>query len=122
IINELSIGLPASLSSRSNDSLITAKVTASFLEARDIYANALKTVTEQGTVYLMGRVTKREGDRAATVARSVSGVKRVVKVFEYISEEELAGLTMQSASDSDGGATARRPGQNNPYRDNQEYR
>lgn len=93
IINELVIGLPSSLASRSNDSYITAKVKASFIDAKDVFGNAIKVVTERGVVYLMGRVTQREGDRAGEIARSVSGVAKVVKVFEYISEEELRQMT-----------------------------
>jgi len=98
VINQLEIAAPSSLSSRSNDSLITAKVTASFLDAKDLYSNSLKTVTERGTVYLMGRVTEREGNRAAEVASGVPGVQRVVKVFEHISEEELSRMKAQNSS------------------------
>lgn len=93
IVNELAIAAPSSYSSRTNDSFITSKVTASFFDAKDLFANSLKVVTERGTVYLMGRVTPREGDRAAEVASGVSGVQKVVKVFDYISEEELKRLT-----------------------------
>ncbi len=101
VINELEIAEPSSLSSRSNDSLITAKVSASFFDAKDLYSHSLKTVTERGVVYLMGRVTEREGARAAEVASGVSGVKRVVKVFEHISEEELANMKAQSNSSNE---------------------
>jgi len=115
VVNELEIAPPSTLGSRSNDSLITAKVTASFLDAKDLYVNSLKTVTERGIVYLMGRVTEREGRRAAEVASGVSGVQRVVKVFEYISEEELARLKAQLAPDSGSGSS-------NVYRDGEQYR
>lgn len=98
IINELEIAAPSSLSSRSNDSLITAKVSASFLNQEGLYANSLKTVTERGIVYLMGRVTEREGNLAAEVARGVPGVQRVVKVFEHITEEELNQMKAQDVS------------------------
>lgn len=97
IINELAIAAPSSFASRSSDAWITGKVSASFLDAKDLFANSLKTVTERGTVYLMGRVTEREGASAAQVAGGVSGVQRVVKVFEYITEDELRRLSMQSA-------------------------
>lgn len=93
IANELAIAGPANYTSRANDSLITSKVAASFVDAKDLFANSLKVVTDRGTVYLMGRVTQREGDRAAEVASGVSGVQRVVKVFEYLSEEELKRLS-----------------------------
>lgn len=98
IINELEIAAPSSLSSRSSDSLITAKVAASFLNTSGLYANSIKTVTERGNVYLMGRVTEREGNLSAEVARAVPGVLRVIKVFEHISEEELDQMKAQDVS------------------------
>lgn len=97
VINMLEVAPPAGFASRSDDSMITAKVAASFVDTQGLYANSLKTVTERGVVYLMGRVTQREGDLAASVASGVPGVKRVVKVFEHISEEELAGMKAQEA-------------------------
>lgn len=97
VINELEVAPPSSFASRSDDSMITAKVSASFVDTQGLYANSLKTVTERGVVYLMGRVTQREGDLAASVASGVPGVQRVVKVFEHISEEELAGMKAQEA-------------------------
>jgi len=88
VTNELEILGPASYTSRSNDALITTKVKASLVDMRDISATSFKVVTERGIVYLMGRVTQREGTIASEVARGVSGVQKVVKVFEYISEDE----------------------------------
>lgn len=96
VINELEVMGVSSFTSRSNDSLITGKVKASFVDAKDLYANAIKVVTERGVVYLMGRVTQREGNLAADVASNVSGVHKVVKVFEYISEEDYNRLTRTS--------------------------
>jgi osmotically-inducible protein OsmY len=96
IVNDLEIAPVSSFSSRSNDSLITGKVKAAFVDAKDLYANSIKVVTENGTVYLMGRVTQREGQLASDVARGVNGVKKVVKVFEYISEEDLRQMTRTS--------------------------
>ncbi|NEX63876.1 BON domain-containing protein [Noviherbaspirillum galbum] len=95
VINELEVMGSSSFTSRSNDSLITGKVKATFVDAKDLYANSIKVVTERGTVYLMGRVTQREGNLAAEVARNISGVQRVIKVFEYISDEELKQLSRQ---------------------------
>jgi osmotically-inducible protein OsmY len=89
-INELTIGANSSFSERSSDSLITTRVKASFIDARDIFASAYKVVTERGAVYLMGRVTEREAIRATEIARGVSGVTKVVKAFEIITEAELA--------------------------------
>jgi len=96
IVNDIEIAPVASFSSRSNDSLITGKVKAAFVDAKDLYANSIKVVTERGTVYLMGRMTQREGQLAADVARGVNGVQKVVKVFEYISEDDLRQLTRAS--------------------------
>jgi len=96
IVNDLEVGMISSFSSRSNDSLITGMVKAAFVDAKDLYANSIKVVTERGTVYLMGRVTQREGNLAGDVARGVNGVKKVVKVFEYISEDELRQMTRTS--------------------------
>jgi len=89
VINELVIAGPSSYTSRSSDALITANVKGSLVEMRTISATSFKVVTERGTVYLMGRVTQREGDLGARIAQSVSGVQRVVKLFEYMTEEEL---------------------------------
>ncbi|MEO7129167.1 MAG: BON domain-containing protein [Rhodoferax sp.] len=89
IVNELHIGENASFSQRSSDTLITGKVKASLVDAKDLYANAFKVVTENGTVYLMGRVTKREAERASDIARSVSGVQRVVRIFDIVDDANL---------------------------------
>ena len=92
VVNEVAVMGASSVTSRSNDTILSGKVKASFVDAKDLTANALKVVTERGTVFLMGRVTEREAGRATDVARSVSGVQRVVRVFELISEAELAEL------------------------------
>lgn len=89
VSNELQIAPISGFAARSNDTLITTKVKASLVDAKDLYANAYKVVTEAGVVYLLGRVTQREGTAAAEIARGVSGVRKVVKMFEYISEAEL---------------------------------
>jgi len=80
------------MSTRSNDTVITSKVKAAFLDASDLQSAAFKVVTERSIVYLMGRVTEREASRATDVARKVGGVAKVVRVFEIISEEELAKI------------------------------
>ncbi len=90
IVNELTLTAPSSLSARSNDTLLTSKVKASMVDAKDIQANAYKVVTERSIVYLMGRVTEREAGRAADISRGVSGVQKVVKVFDVVSEGELS--------------------------------
>ena len=97
-VNELAVLGNSSLTQRSSDSLVTGKVKASMVDARDLFANAFKVVTERGTVYLMGRVTQREADRATEMTRSVGGVQRVVRIFEIISEEELARIATTAPS------------------------
>ena len=92
IVNELGIGPVSSVSERSNDSLITARVKASMIDSTDVFASVFKVVTERGTVYLMGRVTQKEAARATDLARGVPSVKRVVRVFEYITEDELKAM------------------------------
>jgi osmotically-inducible protein OsmY len=92
VVDELAVMGSPSLSARSADALVTARVKAALLDAKDLQANAFKVVTERGTVYLMGLVTQREANRAAEVVRTVPGVQRVVRVFEIISEAELARL------------------------------
>lgn len=89
IVNELAITANASFSQRSSDVLTQGKVKATFVDARDVFAGAFKVVVERGTVYLMGRVSQREADRATQLTRTVSGVQKVVRIFEIISEEEL---------------------------------
>lgn len=97
VINELEIAGPSSYTSRSSDTLITSKVKLSLADKQTISANSFKVVTERGNVYLMGLVTQREGNIAADVAKGVSGVMRVVKIFEYISEEDLRTMQPQQA-------------------------
>lgn len=91
VINELEV-VPfiSSISQRSKDTFITSKVKASILDAKDLQANTIKVVTEMNVVYLMGILTPREAKRAAEIARGVNDVSKVVRVFETITEEELA--------------------------------
>lgn len=92
VVNELALGTASSNSERASDVLLVAKVKASMVDTEDVFANVFKVVSERGTVYLMGRVTQREAKRATDIVRSVNGVKRVVRVFEYITEDELKAM------------------------------
>jgi len=92
VVNELAIAPSASLSTQSNDALITAKVKAAFVDTRDLQAASIKVVTERGIVYLMGLVTDAEANRAAEVTRGISGVRKVIKVFQPITAAELKAL------------------------------
>jgi osmotically-inducible protein OsmY len=94
VLNDIQLGFKSPLSSRSKDALITAKVKASLLDAQDIFANSFKVTTESGVVYLMGLVSEREANRAASIAAGVPGVVKVVKVLELISEAELSRLSV----------------------------
>lgn len=90
VLNETAVMPASSLSSRSNDVVIQGRVKAKLIDARDLLSNAFYVVVERGQVFLMGRVTEREADRATEIARDISGVRKVVRAFEIISEEELA--------------------------------
>ena len=93
VVNELVVAPNLSVTQRSGDSLLGARVKASLLDAKDVAANAYRVIAERGVVYLMGRVTEREAGRAVELARSVSGVAKVVRVLDIITEEELAAMT-----------------------------
>ena len=82
--NELAVGPNADMSVRSNDTFITSKVKTRFVEANKFSATHVKVVTQRGIVYLMGIVRPDEGDAAAQIASTTTGVVRVVKLFEYI--------------------------------------
>lgn len=92
VINDLAVASATTLGQRSSDTLVTGRVKAALIDARDLQFNTFKVVTERGVVYLLGRVTQREADRATAVARSTTDVQKVVRVFEIISEAELARL------------------------------
>lgn len=97
IVNELAVMGSLSLGSRTNDAVISAKVKASIVDTKDLYVNSIKVVTERGVVYLMGRVTEKEATQAANVARGVNGVAKVVRVFEILSDAEVAELQPRAA-------------------------
>lgn len=83
VTNDLQVAGGTSLSSRANDATITGKVKARFLDANRFNTLIVKVVTESSVVYLMGIVTEAEAAAAVDVARTTSGVRKVVKVFEY---------------------------------------
>lgn len=92
IVNELVVGPTSSLTARGNDTLITSNVKARMVDSQNVPAHNVKVVTEANVVYLMGLVTRAEADAAAEVARTSQGVRKVVRVFEYISDEEARRL------------------------------
>ncbi|MBI3523727.1 MAG: BON domain-containing protein [Betaproteobacteria bacterium] len=87
ISNELQIAGVSSLGSRSNDTYITSKVKARFIDAGKFAVNHVKVVTEAGVVYLLGLVTRGEAEAAVETARTTGGVLKVVRMFEIISDE-----------------------------------
>ncbi len=88
--NEIAVAKVSSVAARGNDTYITAKVKARFLDDTRFGAYRVKVVTEARTVYLMGLVSHQEGDAAAEVAAGTSGVAKVVKVFETLEKKPPA--------------------------------
>lgn len=84
IANEVIIAPKSSLASRSNDTLITSKVKARFVNNKVFQVNHVKVITENGVVYLLGLVSRKEGDAATRIASTTESVRKVVKVFEYL--------------------------------------
>lgn len=86
VVNELQIAAPTSLSSRASDTYLTGRVKAAFVSENKFQVNYVRVVTEAGVVYLLGLVTRKEADDATAIASrlSSSGVKKVVRVFEYL--------------------------------------
>ena len=83
VTNDLQIGAPTSLGTRASDSLITTRVKGRLIDAGKVNPVHVKVLTESGVVYLLGVVTEAEADEAVEIARTTSGVMKVVKVFEY---------------------------------------
>ncbi len=92
ISNELAIAGPSSFGGRSNDTYITSKVKARFVDANKFSPTHVKVVTEAGVVYLLGLVTQNESNDAVEIARTTGGVQKVVRVLEIISPEQARTL------------------------------
>lgn len=84
IVNEVSVAPPSSLSQRTRDAWITNKIKARMIGTKGLHASSVKVVTENSAVFLMGLVSRREGELATAAATKVSGIERVVQLFEYI--------------------------------------
>ena len=104
VVNELAVIGNSSLTQRSSDVLVTGRVKAMLIDAPDLFSNSFKVVTERGTTFLMGRVTQREAERGTDVVRTTPGVQKVVRIFEIISEEELARMLPTPAKPQPAGA------------------
>ncbi len=82
--NEVTIGQPSSFSSRTNDTYLTSKIkTSIFSNMQELDGAQVKVVTEHGSVFLMGLVTRKQGDQITEITRTTNGVNRVIKLFEY---------------------------------------
>ena len=84
IYNELEIGPPTAAVTRTNDAWLTTKIKAALISDSDVSGTRVKVVTENGVVYLMGLVTRKEAEQITDVASTTSGVKRVVRLFEFL--------------------------------------
>lgn len=89
-VDEVAVMGNSNLSERTSDGIITGRIKAALLDSKDIFGTAFKVTTERGVAFLMGRVTERESKRATEAASVIPGVKKVVRVLEIISEDELA--------------------------------
>lgn len=83
VYDEVSLAAPSSFMSRSSDSLLTSKVKTRLLANEDVSGLNIKVVTDKGAVYLMGLITREQGDKATDIARRTGGVQKVVKLFQY---------------------------------------
>lgn len=108
VINELQVTSTPGFMTTSNDAYLTSKVKTLLTTADGVPANSIKVTTDKGVVYLLGVVTAAEGDKATEVARNASGVVKVVKAFDYVSDAERARLDAAAAggSGSNAGDTA----------------
>lgn len=94
VINEIQVSeFLSGIGSRSSDMVLATKVRSKLLGTPDIYSSSFKVVTENGVVFLMGRVTQSEADKATEAVREVAGVQKVVKVFEYIDSSDLTHVS-----------------------------
>ncbi len=100
VVNELRVAPTSTFSARSNDSYVSSKVKARFVDQKEFRIQHVKVVTEANVVYLLGLVSQREGNAATEIARTTSGVQKVVRVFEYVSDEEARRLDSATSTES----------------------
>jgi len=103
VVNEVTVGELATLGDRTDDTLLAGKVKTALLGAEGVPTEVVKTTVEQGVVYLLGKATPSEAEAAATAASRVSGVRRVVKLFDLITDQEVAAIK-KAQSESPNGA------------------
>lgn len=90
VVNELAVMPASSISTRTNDVVLSTKVRATLVDAPNLISSAFKVVVERGEVYMMGLVTEREARYSSELIATIKGVRRVVKVFQIVTEDELA--------------------------------
>jgi len=100
VVNELTVGDLATLGDRTDDTILSGKVKATLLEADGVPTGVVKTTVNRGVVYLLGKVTPAEGEAAAKAASRVSGVRRVVKLFDLITDQDVEQIKKNQASES----------------------
>ena len=88
IHNQIRIGNPTSFTTRSNDTWVTTKVKGRMLNEKSLDVTRIKVITENGEVFLLGLIERSQADLAVDVARNTAGVRKVVKVFEYVEPKE----------------------------------
>ncbi|OGV34556.1 MAG: BON domain-containing protein [Legionellales bacterium RIFCSPHIGHO2_12_FULL_35_11] len=84
VYNQIEVGQKISIAEQSKDSWITGEVKTKMLAAKDLESGSIRVVTEKGVVYLLGIVTQEQANLAVSVARQIKGVRKVVKIFQYI--------------------------------------
>lgn len=97
MVDALGVGPNSSMGNRTNDTIITGKVKAQFVDTKTAF-NSIKVVTERGVVYLMGLVTEPEAKRAVELARTIGGVVKVVRVFQIITQAELDAIEFKAST------------------------
>src|SRR5690606_2333432 len=105
VSNQIVVGEARTLSAGANDSWISGQVRASLIGTGGLPSNVFVITTHRGVVYLQGRVTQAGGDTAARVPAGIRGVQKVVKLFEYISEEEARTYSATTQSNITEGAS-----------------
>ncbi len=101
VVDQLAVMPASSFGSRSNDTFLEGRVKTALIAEKEISANDFKVVSERGTIYLMGLVTKSEGAQGAVTASTVPGVKEVVKVFTYLTPEQARALSLDTLGTAD---------------------
>lgn len=107
--NQLTVAQARTVTAAANDSLISSQVRAALIGTGGLPSNAFVITTHRNIVYLQGRVTQAEGATAADVAAGLRGVQKVVKAYEYISEEEARGTSAQPQQSNTGSTTSLAP-------------